>query len=222
MIANNLTPDHESSPFLQSHSVQLRIWHWLTFLFIAASMVTVLVNSTLLSPRDNVKLVQEQLERKGVTVTDDQAFAVSHEYEDKMWEVHKFLGYGIAFLLLARLMIEIGQPEEEKLRNRLKMAAILYKQNVGNKAEYRYYLIVKRTYLLFYLLLFLMALTGLGLAFGQDVEFLRQIRKPLKNIHSLIQYLMYAFVFFHLCGVILADLGKAKGIVSGMINGNRR
>jgi cytochrome b len=32
---------------------------------------------------------------------------------------------------------------------------------------------------------------------------------------------MYAFVIFHIGGVILADLGKAKGIVSGMINGNK-
>jgi cytochrome b561 len=222
MTANNYTTGSETSPFLQSHSVQLRIWHWLTFLFLSASMLTVLMNSTLLSPRENIKLVQAQLERKGLIATEEQAFAVSHEYQEKMWEVHKLVGLGLALLVFSRLMIELMQPEEEKLRNRLKMAAVLYKQNDGNKAEYRYYLIVKRTYLLFYLLLFLMALTGLGLVFGQDVEFLRQIRKPLKNIHGLIQYLMYAFVFFHLCGVIIADLGKAKGIVSGMINGNRR
>ncbi len=70
--------------FLQKHSVQIRIWHWATFLFISASMITVLLVSTVLNPRDNIALVQEQLKEKGVIVTREQAFAVSHEYEDKV------------------------------------------------------------------------------------------------------------------------------------------
>jgi len=76
-------------------------------------------------------------------------------------------------------------------------------------------------YLLFYLILLLMALTGLGLAFGRELGFPRQIHNLLKTAHSLFQYFMYAFVFLHLCGVIIAENGKTKGIVSGMINGNR-
>ncbi len=36
-----------------------------------------------------------------------------------------------------------------------------------------------------------------------------------------IQYLIYAFIFFHLVGVITANIGKYKGMVSGMINGTK-
>lgn len=221
-MASKITSSNlESSPFLQQHSSQLRIWHWLTFLFITASIVTVLFNSTLLSPRDNVKLVQEQLSKKGVTVTEEQAFAVSHEYEDKMWNVHKLIGFGLAFLLLARVVIEFTQPEEEKMRNRLKRATIIFKQNDGNKAEYKHYLRVKWSYMVFFILLFVMALTGLGLAFGRDLGFTRGIHGALKNLHAIIQYFMYAFIVIHLAGVIIAENGKIKGIVSGMINGNQ-
>src|ERR1035437_3718332 len=151
-MASNITfPGMDSSPFLQHHSVSLRIWHWLTFLFITGSIITVLINSTVLSPRDNIKLVQEQLTRKGVTVTDDQAFAVSHEYEDKMWDVHKLFGYGVAFLFLARVVIEFTQSEDEKMRNRLKKAIVLSKQKGENSADYKHYMRVKLSYMLFFI-----------------------------------------------------------------------
>ena len=214
------SPGLESSPFLHHHSASLRIWHWLTFLFITGSIITVLINSTLLSPRDNIKLVQEQLLKKGVTVTDDQAFAVSHEYEDKIWNVHKIIGYGLSFLLLARIVIEFTLSKEERMRSRLKKALILSKQKVENAAEYKHYIRVKQTYLLFFIFIFLIAITGLGMAFGRDLGFNREIHGVLKNIHAFIQYLMYAFIVIHLAGVIIAENGKIKGIVSGMINGN--
>lgn len=210
-----------ASFFLQKHSLQIRIWHWITFLFISGSMITVLFASTLLNPRVNIGMVQSQLQNKGVTVTQEQAFAVSHEYEDKVWNVHKWIGFGIAFLLLSRFVIEFIQPGEEKLRSRLKKAVVLYKLNDENKSVYRHYIGIKASYSLFYILLFCMALTGLGLAFGKDLGFSRGLHGTIKEIHSIGQYLMYAFVLIHLGGVIIADNTTSKGIVSGMINGNK-
>jgi len=207
--------------FLQKHSVAIRTWHWLAFLFIAASMVTVLFASSLLDPRDNMGMVQEQLQKNGITVTQDQAFSVSHEYEDKVWEVHKWIGFGIVFLLLSRLAIELVQPGEEKLRSRLKTAIALYKQNDVHKKTYRHFIGVKLTYTLFYVLILCMALTGLGMAFGRDLGIPRNIYGAIKEIHSFVQYCIYAFVLVHIGGVIVADNSEAKGIVSGMINGNR-
>jgi len=221
MTTTNSSQGIESSPFIQKHSTLIRIWHWITFLVLSASMITVLINSTMLNPRDNIGLVQNQLKEKGVTVSEEQAFAVSHEYEDKMWEVHKWLGFGLAFLLISRVLIEIALPGDEKIRSRIKNAMTLLKLNDGNKAQYRHYLNVKRVYMLFYTLLLLMALTGLGLAFGRDLGFTREIHNTVKTVHSILQYCMYAFVLIHLIGVIIAENTKDKGIVSGMINGNK-
>ena len=221
MATTNSSQGIESSPFIQKHSTLIRIWHWITFLVLSASMITVLINSTMLNPRDNIGLVQNQLKEKGVTVSEEQAFAVSHEYEDKMWEVHKWLGFGLAFLLISRVLIEIALPGDEKIRSRIKNAMTLLKLNDGNKAQYRHYLNVKRVYMLFYTLLLLMALTGLGLAFGRDLGFTREIHNTVKTVHSILQYCMYAFVLIHLIGVIIAENTKDKGIVSGMINGNK-
>ena len=221
METRNSSLNQTGSPFLQQHSAPLRVWHWLTFVFIMGSIITVLFNSTLLSPRDNVKMVQEQLQRKGITVTDDQAFAVSHEYEDKMWDVHKLIGFGLAILFLSRIVIEFTQPKDEKIQHKLKRVKELQQKNDGHKAEYMHYLRVRLSYTIFFLLLFGMVLTGLGMSFGRDFGFSRELFRGIKNVHSIIQYLIYAFILIHLSGVIIAENGKIKGIVSGMINGNQ-
>jgi len=208
------------SLFIQQHSVMIRIWHWLTFIVISGSIITVLINSTIMNPRSNVALVQDQLKSKGATVTEEQAFSVSHEYEDKFWGVHKLLGYGLAFLVFSRIIIEIVQPGDEKISSRMKSVLGLYRQSDGDKKEYRHYLRVKISYLLFYILVVCMALTGLGLAFGRNLGFSREMHGTIKEIHSFGQYLIYAFITFHIGGIIIGENRKTRGVVSGMINGN--
>jgi Ni/Fe-hydrogenase 1 B-type cytochrome subunit len=203
------------------NSAQLRILHWLTFLFITASIVTVLINSTLLSPRNNVKLVQDQLQNKGVTVTEDQAFAVSHEYEDKMWDIHKYIGFGLAFLLVARIVIEFTQPEDEKMKTKMKKIQELRALQDSSLPEYNHYLWVRIAYTIFFLILFCLATTGLSMAFGRNLGIPREIYGSIKEVHEIMQYFMYAFIFVYLAGVIRAETGKFRGIVSAMIHGNR-
>jgi Ni/Fe-hydrogenase 1 B-type cytochrome subunit len=221
MTPNTSPSIPESSHFLQQHSVFIRVWHWLTFLVLSAIMITVLLNSTLMNQRKNSVMVQDLLKESGVTVTSDQAFAVSREYEDIMWNLHKELGYALAFLFLARILIELVVPGEEKVYSRVKNAMGLYRQNAENKSEYRHYVWVKRGYLLFYVFLFIMILTGIGLALGRKVSFIGDMHREIKTVHSICQYIMYSFVLLHLFGVIIIENRNAKAIVSGMINGNR-
>ncbi len=219
MNQNKITNNAVQSPFAQKHSAAIRIWHWLTFLILTFILLTVMFASTLMNPRQNVPEVQKMLKEKGAVIDNDQAFAVAHIFDDKMWDLHKLLGYGLSFLLLARIGIEFAQSDEEKFRSRMKSALNLYKMNNQNKMEIKHYLIVKWSYSLFYLLVIYMSTTGLLLAFGRDLGLSRPTNHLIKEIHGFGQYLIYAFVFFHLCGVIIADIGKSKGIVSGMING---
>jgi len=212
-----------ASIFIQKNSVAIRIWHWLTFLVVTSLILTVLMASTVLNPRKNVPEVQNILKAKGITADNQQSFAVAHLFDDKMWDLHKLLGYGLAFLFLARVVIEFMQTEEEKNTARLKKAlyALLQSKKVDEKKDLRHYLIVKYSYLLFYGLLMIMVATGLTIAFGSEMGLSRQANHTIKEIHAFVQYFIYAFVFFHMAGVILIDLGKAKGIVSGMINGGK-
>ena len=171
MTKKQVKSDPRSSYFIQEHSVMIRIWHWLTFAIISAIIITVLLNST-----------------------EDQAFAVTREFEDKLWGIHKLLGYGLAFLLFSRVIIELTQPGEEKIPSRIKKSFGLFRKKEGDWKEHRHYLLVKYSYLFFYVLLFCMAVTGLGLAFGRELGFSRELHGTIKEIHSFGQYLMYVFV----------------------------
>jgi Ni,Fe-hydrogenase I cytochrome b subunit len=212
-----------SSLFLQKNSGAIRIWHWLTFIVVTSLIITVLMASTSLNPRKNVPVVQEILKSKGINADNQQAFAVAHMYDDKMWDLHKILGFALAFLFLARVFIEYAQAEEEKNTARIKKAlySLFQSKNEPEKQELRHYLIVKYSYLLFYGMLMLMVCTGLTIAFGSEMGLSRQASHSIKEIHAFIQYFIYAFVIFHLVGVMLIELGKAKGIISGMINGGK-
>jgi Ni/Fe-hydrogenase 1 B-type cytochrome subunit len=209
--------------FREPHCLAIRIWHWTFFVVLTASLTTVLFGSTLFRTRDNIAGVQQELQEKGVTVSKDQARTVAHAYSDKLWDLHKYIGFTLVGLLLARVIIEIAQPGEERLRTRIRKAAGFKAAgfpagDLSTKKYMRYYGRVKWTYVIFYILIGTMALTGLGLAL-EDVPVFRTWNRSITNVHSFVQYFIYAFILIHLVGVIRADLGRHKGLVSGMIHG---
>lgn len=209
------------SLFNLKHSLGIRIWHWVTFALFTATIITVLLANTLFDTRSNISMVQDQVKEKGGTVTMDQAKTVAHEYNDKLWNTHKIIGYFLCFALLSRMIIEVTNSKEEKLLTRIKLAAQLSKNKTSRNNDSQHYLMVKYGYLVFYLLFLIMACTGLILAY-EDTEFLKPFQQTARSIHEFVQYCIYGYIVFHLVGVIRADVTENPGIVSRMINkGNR-
>ena len=138
------------SPFIQSHATAIRIWHWLTFLTIFLLIITVLLNATVFKTGHNIAMVQNVLKDNGVTVSEDQAKAVAHEFGDKLWDLHKYLGFGLVFLLLARLVIEFTVSTEEKIKSRLTHAIHLAKSILSDKVILKQYILVRYSYTLFF------------------------------------------------------------------------
>ncbi len=206
--------------FLETHSAALRIWHWLTFIFMMATILTVFIASTFLDTRSNVGMIERVLQEKGVQATQEQAFSVAREFEERMWDWHKILGFGLAVMLIGRLIIELTQPTEERVRSRMKSAILMSRSGTGDKTDYRHYTVVKWSYFIFYLALLFLVITGLLLAFSHNLGMAGSVRHSIREIHGAAQYLIYAFVVFHIGGAIMADLGKFKGVISGMIHGN--
>ena len=210
-----MSEDQNTKPifFTENKPAAIRLWHWLSVLFLLGSLASVLFASTLFRAKDNISLVMEQVNRKGGTITKDQAMSVAHEYSDKLWMLHKYIGYGLAILLFWRLVTEVKVSKEKKISTRIR-AALAY--HAG--PEQNHYLLVQYGHLIFYSLFTLMALTGLILAF-EDQQWLEPVHDTAKTVHSIIQYGLYAYLFVHVCGVIRADLTRYGGIVSRMING---
>ena len=209
-----------NSLFNERHSLAIRLWHWTFFIFISLSITMVILASTVFNTGDNVAMVQEEVSARGGNVTMEQARNVAHEFNDKLWMLHKYTGVGIALLLLGRMIIELTAKREERLRSKIKRVLRLQFTEGGERQQKRDYLLAKYGYLVFYLLIFIMAITGLALV-GENMPFLRSIRRPMKNIHGIVQWGIYVYIFLHLAGVVLAEVSHSKGIVSRMIHGKR-
>ena len=181
----------------------------------------VLLASTMFTMRGNIPVVQEQVQQKGGELSPDQARAVAHEYSDKLWMTHKYIGFGLCFLLLCRIVIEATYSKERRLGTKIRKALTFQTHNDTQRYDRSHYIWVKWGYVIFYLLFLVMALTGLGLAF-EDVPLFRSMHKTLTGIHKVVQFLIYAYIFFHIAGVIRADVTDNKGIVSRMINGGEK
>ena len=206
--------------FLEPHSKAIRVWHWTFVLFVTATIAIVLLASTVFRTRNTVPLVQQQLQEKGVAVTPEQARAVAHEFNDRLWDIHRLIGYGLCILLVSRWFIEIRQPRAERLAYRLQKANNFRSVIPIEMVQRRHYVNVKTGYLLFYAVFALQGLTGLVLAFD-NIQQLQELHQPAKDLHGVLQYFIYAFIVVHLIGVIRADIGHHKGLVSGMIHGEK-
>jgi Ni/Fe-hydrogenase 1 B-type cytochrome subunit len=204
---------------VKKYSANLRLWHWLNMIVISGSLITVLINSTITDKHAITALVKVRIqETKGVD--NGLSKMVAGALEDKVWAIHTYFGYCLAALLLFRLILEFFQLTDQKFIRRLKSALTQFKAKKKERQEALHELTVKIIYAFFYCLLIIMAVTGLSLAFDDDVPALRSIHHPVKSVHGFCMYLILAFIIVHIAGVFLAERKKdGKGIVSDMING---
>jgi Ni/Fe-hydrogenase 1 B-type cytochrome subunit len=203
---------------IKKYSSSIRLWHWLNAIVITGSLLTVLLNSTLLKTKKNAVAIKTNLAQSGVTVTDAQARSVAHELSDKVWMIHTYFGYTLAALLLFRLLLEFFELADQKFIRKLKSTYHQYQTTKKQRELARHNFWVKTIYAVFYLMLITMALTGLCLAFEDDVPLLKSIH-AFRQIHAFTMYLIIAFIVVHIVGVLLAERKDRRGIVSDMING---
>ncbi|HWD87765.1 MAG TPA: cytochrome b/b6 domain-containing protein [Mucilaginibacter sp.] len=206
-------------PENKKYSSSLRFWHWANAVVITGSLLTVLVNSTVLAGWGTMLFVQGQLKKSGVNATSDQLKPVIGGLRDRVWQYHIYFGLCLVALLLFRFIAEFFHLTDQKLTRKIKVAYAEFK-NGRNKLIARHELVVKTLYAMFYIVLCIMAITGLCLVFEDDIPALHKMHF-IKDIHGFCMYLVLAFIVVHLAGVFLAERKDSKGIVSDMINGGQ-
>ena len=172
------TTKQASMYFRTAKPASIRLWHWLTFLLLTTSIITVIFGSTLFKTDNNISMVQQQVQEKGGVVTKDQAWKVAHEYSDKLWMLHKYIGFALSFLMLSRIIIEVRLSKEKKIASKIR-SAIGYPAGTPEKKQLVF---VQFGYTVFYLLFITMAITGLVLAF-EDVQWLRPLHDIAEETH---------------------------------------
>ncbi|WP_410220546.1 cytochrome b/b6 domain-containing protein [Pedobacter sp.] len=203
------------------YPASIRFWHWGNTLVISGSLVTVLINSTLFDGRSTRDFVQKELAHAGANVSQEQARAVVHGLEDKVWDIHIYFGYVLTALFLYRLIVEIRADKNQKVFRKFLDTLKIYLSNQAFKSTARYELGIKLLYLVFYTLLLIMAITGLSIAFDDNLGISRSLSHSLKEVHGFCMYPILGFIVLHVGGVYFAERKNKKGIVSDMINGGK-
>ena len=186
--------------FRKKRSLPIRIWHWANAIIIIGLLLTVLLRKTILSVRTNGNLFKTNLETAGVTVTTDQSRALARILKDKLWDWHEYMGYVLAALVIVRIVAIFFEKKE------ITPSSLHFK-------------LVYWSYKIFYLALGIMVFTGLALSFDEELKLSKPIIEILSGTHENLMWLILAFVVAHLFGVIKAEQGEDKGLVSDMING---
>lgn len=159
-----------------------------------------------------------QAKGKGVNVTEDIARPAAFALSDKVWTLHTYFGYALAAVFLFRVVLEFFELADKKLIRKLQAARASYLTIQENRIEARNEMLIKTLYALFYVLLTVMVVTGLCLAFRDNVPALRSMHF-IKEIHGFTMYLILGFIAIHIAGVFLGERKGHKGITSEMING---
>jgi len=204
----------------RKYSSSIRLWHWLNAVIITGSLLTVMINSTVMEAWTNASLITDKLKEKGVKITEDQARSVAFALSDKVWAVHTYLGYALAGLFLFRIILEFFELADQKLIRKIKSARQSFLSRQEDRISSRNEMLIKALYTVFYVLLMAMVVTGLCLAFRENIPVLRQMHF-IKEIHGFTMYLVIGFILVHIAGVLIGERKRHKGIVSDMINGGQ-
>src|SRR5258708_26222516 len=113
-IIEPLRIDPEAPPQLKKNSASLRLWHWANTIVISGSLITVLINATITDDHQTSSLLKDELQKSGLSATNDQVRSAAHALSDSVWDVHKYFGYCLAGLLLFRLLLELFQLADQK------------------------------------------------------------------------------------------------------------
>lgn len=179
-----------------------RLIHWaiaFTFLYI---LLTVLLRLGWMNKGSMGTIIQEGLSNDGITLDKDAAGTLAKKVRRPMWETHTIAGYVLVGLYVVRMIINIVQGWG--FDNPLKAGLSGYKK------------FKSWVYVVFYILLAGSLITGLLIEFGPE-----SIHEISEEIHKLSLYYMTTFIAVHLVGVVIADGGKERGIISKIISGDR-
>ena len=120
----------------------------------------------------------------------DLSKAVAKIYSHKFWDLHFYIGIGLALLLLYRVF----------------QIFVFEKRLVLSNPDFNK--IQKWAYFLFYLSIGFLTLSGLFIRFTKDLEQYKDLRHTLKDIHGNIMYVILAFIIVHFAGLIRKELSN--------------
>jgi cytochrome b len=150
--------------------------------------------------------------------------------EDTLWQLHIYIGYALIVGIVARLAWSIVGPRHARFSDMWHPAAwwsAVRHFNFQSKPRFGHDTLASGVYLLLYVLLAVMAVTGLGLAaiehsmgpfnawFG-DMAWLEDV---FEEPHELIYYLLMGFVVIHIAALLWHEHKDKTPLAQAMVTG---
>lgn len=150
--------------------------------------------------------------------------------EDTLWQLHIYLGYGLILGLAARLAWGIAGPQHARFSDLWHPSAwrrAVRTRNFRSAPRFGHDTLASGVYLTVYLLLVVMAVTGLGLAAAEhsmgplnawfgDMAWAEDI---FEEPHEAIFYVLMGFVVVHIAALIWHERKDKTPLAQSMVSG---
>ena len=190
--------------FKKEQSISIRLWHWANAATIFLLFATVILRKTFLG-KENVNIIIIKGQELGITLSKTEANDIARAIRNQMWQWHPVIGF-VAIGLLAFRFFTYFQNRSKSVD--LSVKALHYK-------------VVKKIHVLFYFFLTIMGITGSAMYWDEGLHLNIETVNNIQYIHEALQWFFVGFIVFHIAGVIKAEFGEDKGIISDMINGGK-
>jgi Ni,Fe-hydrogenase I cytochrome b subunit len=206
------------------YSAPLRVWHWGNALLVLGQLITILFIKVIVKPKALVPEFQAAAAAKaGGDLTKEQGMNIARLMSERLWDWHIGIGLALAAFWLYWLVLQLTAPAGQRFGARLLAAARRYQlAPPAERPDAQHTLLVKLSYLAFYLFISVMVLTGLALTWADDVAWLHGIEHTVKEVHNVTMYLIIAFVVTHIVGVVWSEITKDRGLISRMVSGENK
>lgn len=151
--------------------------------------------------KNNMALImKDYLSENDIQLSDDQLIDMAKKVRKPMWQWHIWIGYVLVGLYSIRLILPFFG--EMKITNPMK-------KGLSGKQRLQYW-----TYVIFHICVAISLTTGMLIVWGPD-----NLHEISEEIHVLSIYYLLGFIALHFGGILLAEFGGEKGIISRIING---
>jgi cytochrome b len=150
--------------------------------------------------------------------------------EKTLWQIHIYIGYALVVGVVARLSWGIVGPQHARFTDMWHPATwwdAVKNFNLQAKPRFGHNTLASGAYLLVYLLLITMAITGLGLAAVEhsmgpldtwigDMPWLKEL---FEEPHKFIYYALMGFVVVHIAALIWHEFKDKTPLAQAMVTG---
>ena len=176
-----------------------RIMHWLIALCMIFMLITIFLRLNWMNKFHVANILNTELTKLDVNLEEDQLISIAKTIRKPMWDWHIYIGYVLLGLYTLRMLLPLF--DEMKFRSPFKVKTFKEKFELWSYAA-------------FYIGMAITLMTGFFIVNGP-----KSIKKDLEEIHELSLYFILGFIVIHFTGILIAEYGKEKGIVSKMVSG---